>query len=850
MNLEKLKDTARKYEQKEDWRRAIDVYLKAIHDYEAGKDPHPDLSLYNRVGDLYMKVNDTAAAVRSYERAADLYTEQGFLNNAIALCGKILRVNPGRTQIYFKLAQIHARKNMVVDAKRHLIDYIERMNRAGQLDEAFQAVTIFADQFQQNQEIRLMLIDLLRAASRDEQAMVQLEKLAADLEARGDQVGARKTRERIEELESGHHDEAAEAGAAAEAADAPTAPVAPGLVFLDVGGAPPRSTPPPAPPPVVAEVETPVTPNAELTFLEVPDPDESVLADVSGFGEPPDAATSIPDAMLRGDIELTLVGEAAAADIPPLDGLEREEPPAAGALQADDIDLMLEPAFETSEPVESRQLEGLELVNADIDTPPVDGFASAQQLAGIDEGEPVVELEVSTEAYVHDEFSVDELVAPDVADAVEAEPIEPVEAGDAEWDADDWSTEAVPGGGDDAVLEELEVLEPAEATAGATPAHAAGAPSIAELEEAVLDDPEDPRRHRALAEALLLQGETARAVDEFELALSGFELGGDEPEAEALVDVLVTLQPDEVRFFQRRVEYAYRAGDRDRLLGAYLDLGDALARLQMDDKAAAVFWRVLEHEPDNVRARLALQRMGELEAGADVPPLADVQVIEAPAYAEEVEAPAQPPAADEAVPAAPEAPAPPERVVTATPRSAADESGFVDLGALVIDGDGRPRDTRMTGVQLEPTGDEQQDFAEMLAQFKKGIEENVDLEDYEAHYDLGIAFKEMGLLDEAVAEFQKALRAPEGRLRTSEALGVSFYEKGQHAVAEAVLRRAVEALPGGDDEKIGLIYWLGRACEQQGKVQEARAMYERAVAVDIRFMDTSERIHRLTTGRP
>ena len=72
MNLEKLKDTARKYEQKEDWRRAIDVYLKAIQEFESGKEPHPDLSLYNRVGDLYMKVNDPAAAVRSYERALAL----------------------------------------------------------------------------------------------------------------------------------------------------------------------------------------------------------------------------------------------------------------------------------------------------------------------------------------------------------------------------------------------------------------------------------------------------------------------------------------------------------------------------------------------------------------------------------------------------------------------------------------------------------------------------------------------------------------------------------------------------------------------------------------------------------
>ena len=131
MNLEKLKDTARKFEQKEDWRKAIEVYLKAIQHAESGAENQPDLSLYNRVGDLYLKINDTADAVRSYERAVDLYADQGFFNNAIALCGKILRVNPGRTQTYLKLCQLHARKNVVSEAKRNLIEFLERMNALG-----------------------------------------------------------------------------------------------------------------------------------------------------------------------------------------------------------------------------------------------------------------------------------------------------------------------------------------------------------------------------------------------------------------------------------------------------------------------------------------------------------------------------------------------------------------------------------------------------------------------------------------------------------------------------------------------------------------------------------------------
>lgn len=167
---------------------------------------------------------------------------------------------------------------------------------------------------------------------------------------------------------------------------------------------------------------------------------------------------------------------------------------------------------------------------------------------------------------------------------------------------------------------------------------------------------------------------------------------------------------------------------------------------------------------------------------------------------------------------------------------------------MIIDSES-PRDTRMKVDYEEPTGDEQRDFNEMLDAFKRGIEQNLGTEDYQAHYDLGVAFKEMGLLDEAIAEFQKALRSPEGRLRTSEALGICFYDKRQFAVAEAVLRRAVDGLEGADDEKIGLIYWLGRAAEEQGKDRDALASYQRALAVDIRFMDLATRIQRLTAGQ-
>jgi tetratricopeptide (TPR) repeat protein len=171
------------------------------------------------------------------------------------------------------------------------------------------------------------------------------------------------------------------------------------------------------------------------------------------------------------------------------------------------------------------------------------------------------------------------------------------------------------------------------------------------------------------------------------------------------------------------------------------------------------------------------------------------------------------------------------------------------LGSLIFD-EPPSRDTRIRVDQQAPIEDEDAAFHEALEQFKRGIDENIDAEDYQAHYDLGIAFKEMGLLDEAIAQCQKALRAPEGRLKTSEQLGISFFDKGRFAIAEAVLRRAIESLSGGDEDKIGLIYWLGRSLESQRRFEEALRFYERALAVDIRLLDVGDRVQRLTTGAP
>src|SRR3989441_1176618 len=180
---------------------------------------------------------------------------------------------------------------------------------------------------------------------------------------------------------------------------------------------------------------------------------------------------------------------------------------------------------------------------------------------------------------------------------------------------------------------------------------------------------------------------------------------------------------------------------------------------------------------------------------------------------------------------------------------AVEAGDFVDLSAMILEDDLPVRDTRMKVADEEPTGDEERDFQEMLARFKQGIDENIDEGDFQSHYDLGVAFKEMGLLDEAIAELQKALRAPDGKLRSSEALGVCFLDKGAYVVAESILRRALDLPASGDQERLGVLYWLGRALEEQGKRVEARDLYGRVFAVDIRFRDVRERAKALAKAK-
>jgi pilus assembly protein FimV len=159
-----------------------------------------------------------------------------------------------------------------------------------------------------------------------------------------------------------------------------------------------------------------------------------------------------------------------------------------------------------------------------------------------------------------------------------------------------------------------------------------------------------------------------------------------------------------------------------------------------------------------------------------------------------------------------------------------------------------PEPAKETVAASTETGPLKEVFDEFRAELgEMGAED----EDLETHYNLGIAFREMGLLEEAIGEFQKVAKANDrGKafryaMQCSTLLGLAFMEKGQPDIAAIWYERALNT-PGLDSEsKLALRYDLGVAQETAGDLEAALKSFSQVYAINIDYRDVAERIASL-----
>src|SRR5882724_3773588 len=150
-----------------------------------------------------------------------------------------------------------------------------------------------------------------------------------------------------------------------------------------------------------------------------------------------------------------------------------------------------------------------------------------------------------------------------------------------------------------------------------------------------------------------------------------------------------------------------------------------------------------------------------------------------------------------------------------------------------------------------PSG-ESSPLKEVFDEFRAELGEmGAEEEDLETHYNLGIAFREMGLLEEAISEFQKVAKATDrGRafpyvMQCCTLLGLAFMEKGQPGIAAIWYERALKT-PGNDPEStLALRYDLGVAQETAGEQDAALKSFSQVYAMNIDYRDVAERIAAL-----
>jgi tetratricopeptide (TPR) repeat protein len=157
---------------------------------------------------------------------------------------------------------------------------------------------------------------------------------------------------------------------------------------------------------------------------------------------------------------------------------------------------------------------------------------------------------------------------------------------------------------------------------------------------------------------------------------------------------------------------------------------------------------------------------------------------------------------------------------------------------------GEPVDLDVLGaVELVPA-------AEVLARFQEQVALAIAPDDAATHYDLGIAYREMGLLTEAQAEFEQALAAAEGPRTVDCLMGVALCQaaRGDATRAARTLKRALAHPAATPVGAAAALYELGVLRQQAGDAGGAARAFLAAERAQPRFRDAAARAGRLQPG--
>ncbi len=130
---------------------------------------------------------------------------------------------------------------------------------------------------------------------------------------------------------------------------------------------------------------------------------------------------------------------------------------------------------------------------------------------------------------------------------------------------------------------------------------------------------------------------------------------------------------------------------------------------------------------------------------------------------------------------------------------------------------------------------------ELIKQLSSSMSASIEEEDYQTHFDLGVAYFKMGMFDEALAEFQISAKSPEKKLESLELMGICLFEKGLYEQAIETFKRGLDEEGYSPEKYLGLKYHLAKVYEVLGNQEEARGLLDEIKRVDPDYIDKVEK---------
>ncbi|MGQ9816659.1 MAG: hypothetical protein ACUVQ3_01725 [bacterium] len=159
---------------------------------------------------------------------------------------------------------------------------------------------------------------------------------------------------------------------------------------------------------------------------------------------------------------------------------------------------------------------------------------------------------------------------------------------------------------------------------------------------------------------------------------------------------------------------------------------------------------------------------------------------------------------------------------------------FIDLGQVL-----------RSEIEGEKMPSSIQNINELISQFRKEVFESIGEGDYRSHYDLGVAYKGMGLHQEAIEEFEIAARDDNLKLKSYEMIASCFIEKNKIDEAIKILNEGLAIPNRPTSEYFGLHFLLGNAYEMQKNLKMAIKSYINAANIDKSVPDLLKKINEL-----